>query len=128
MSYNAIDLFNAYDLQPNPYVAGAIDVQEVVKYCEARFRAALQAMLIATEEDQAWMFKTLFRELVSVIESGYMILISLWFRRNAASPTLGWQPRSGDLSTSRLSFGHSDMNFTSWDTIHSLNSNRASIF
>jgi hypothetical protein len=32
MSYKAINLFNAYDLQPNPYMPAGIDVQAVVNY------------------------------------------------------------------------------------------------
>lgn len=66
MAYKAINLFNAYDLQPNPYTPAVIDIQAVVNYCEARFRAALQEMLNAPEEHQSWMLKTLFRELVSL--------------------------------------------------------------
>ena len=72
MSYKPITLFNAYDLQPDPYQPNKIDVQEVVYYCEARFHAALQALLFATEEDQEWMLKILFRELVFVVFSFWL--------------------------------------------------------
>ena len=58
-----INLFNAYDLQSDPYEADKINCQEVVDYCEARFRVALQAMVDVIEEDKIWMTKTLFREL-----------------------------------------------------------------
>jgi len=65
MSHNQItDLFNAYDLQADPYEADKINCQEVVNYCEARFRVALQGMINATEEDLIWMTMTLFRELL----------------------------------------------------------------
>lgn len=68
MSANPItNLFNAYDLQTNPYEADKINCQEVVDYCETRFRVALQAMLNSTKEDNVWMTKALFRELVRMI-------------------------------------------------------------
>ena len=67
MCYKPITLFNAYDLQPDPYQPNKIDVQEVVNYCEARFREALQALLIATDEDQEWMLTILFHKLVFVV-------------------------------------------------------------
>jgi hypothetical protein len=58
------DLFNAYDLQLNPLNEDKIRSQEVVNYCEARFRVALQEMMKRSEQDQKWMFKILFREMV----------------------------------------------------------------
>jgi len=64
MSHKPIILFNAYDLQLNPYKSNKIDVQEVVDYCEARFRSILKTLLCTTEEDQVWMLQTLFHELV----------------------------------------------------------------
>ena len=65
MSHNNIThLFNAYDLQGNPYEADKIKCQEVVDYCEARFRVALQRMVTVVDEDLGWMTMTLFRELV----------------------------------------------------------------
>ena len=45
-------LFNAYDLQVNPLEEDKIRSQEVVNYCEARFRVALQAMMRRSEQDQ----------------------------------------------------------------------------
>jgi hypothetical protein len=57
-------LFNAYDLQADQYQADKINFQEVVDYCEARFRAALQAMTTITDECLHWMTVALFRELV----------------------------------------------------------------
>jgi hypothetical protein len=68
MSHNIVThLFNAYDLQADPYEADKINCQEVVDYCEARFRVALQAMMNATDEDLNWMTMTLFRELVRFV-------------------------------------------------------------
>lgn len=65
MSHNKItNLLNAYDLQADPYEADKINCQEVVDYCEARFRVALQRMTNATDEDNTWMTFVLFRELV----------------------------------------------------------------
>lgn len=57
-------LFNAYDLQVNPLEEDRNRSQEVVNYCEARFRVALQAMMKRSEQDQRWMFKILYREMV----------------------------------------------------------------
>jgi len=65
MSHNNItELFNAYDLQAESDEADRINSQEVVDYCEARFRVALQRMVDAIDEDLIWMTMTLFRELV----------------------------------------------------------------
>jgi hypothetical protein len=58
------NLFNAYDLQVNPYDEDKIRSQEVVNYCEARFRVALQTMMGRSGEDQKWMSRILFREMV----------------------------------------------------------------
>ena len=58
------NLFNAYDLQLNPLDEDKIRSQEVVNYCEARFRVALQEMMRRSEQDQKWMFKFLHREMV----------------------------------------------------------------
>jgi hypothetical protein len=64
MSYTTIGLFNAYDLQPDPYAEPEPGVQEVVYYCEARFRTALLAISASAHDDQSWMLRLLFRELV----------------------------------------------------------------
>jgi hypothetical protein len=56
-------LFNAYDLQVNPLEEDKIKSQEVVNYCEARFRVAMQAIMGASEKDQKWMFGILYREM-----------------------------------------------------------------
>ena len=65
MSHNHIThLLNAYDLQEDPYKADKINCQQVIDYCEARFRMALQTMASAVDEDLTWMTMTLFRELV----------------------------------------------------------------
>ena len=58
------NLFHAYDLQINPYDEDKISSQDVVNYCEARFRVALQAMMKRSEKDQKWMYKVLSREMV----------------------------------------------------------------
>jgi hypothetical protein len=58
------NLFNAYDLQLNPLNEDKIKSQEVVNYCEARFRVTLQAMMRRSEQDQKWMFEILYREMV----------------------------------------------------------------
>jgi hypothetical protein len=61
------NLFNAYDLQVNPLDEDKIKSQQVVNYCEARFRVALQAMMGRSEKDQQWMYRNLYREMVSLI-------------------------------------------------------------
>jgi hypothetical protein len=61
---NTTHLFNAYDLQAESDEADRINCREVVDYCEARFRVALQRMMNAIEVDVIWMTMTLFRELV----------------------------------------------------------------
>lgn len=58
------NFFNAYDLQINPYEEDKINSQEVVNYCEARFRVALQEIMKHSDADQEWMLKVLYRELV----------------------------------------------------------------
>ena len=58
------NLFNAYDLQLNPLDEDKIRSQEVVNYCEVRFRVALQEMMRRSEHDQKWMFEILYREMV----------------------------------------------------------------
>jgi hypothetical protein len=60
-------LFNAYDLQVNPLDEDKIASQDVVNYCEARFRVALQAMMGKSEKDQKWMYKILFKEMVCLM-------------------------------------------------------------
>ncbi len=68
MAYKPItNLLNAYDLLADPYENDKINCQEVVDYCEARFRVILQAMFTSTtEDDQTWMTRILFRELVRI--------------------------------------------------------------
>ena len=61
------NLFNAYDLQVNPLDEDKISSQQVVNYCEARFRVALQAMMRRSEKDQKWMYQILFQEMVFLI-------------------------------------------------------------
>jgi hypothetical protein len=57
-------LFKAYDLQINPLDEDKIKSQEVVNYCEARFRVTLQEMMRRSEDDQKWMSVILYREMV----------------------------------------------------------------
>jgi hypothetical protein len=61
------NLFNAYDLQPDPYAEDKIQSQQVVHYFEARFRVTLQAILHWSEHDQGWLYKLLLDELVFFI-------------------------------------------------------------
>lgn len=61
------NLFNAYDLQVNPLDEDKISSQQLVNYCEARFRVALQAMMQRSEKDQKWMYQILFQEMVFLI-------------------------------------------------------------
>ena len=63
------NLFNAYDLQPNPYEKDRISSQEVVNYCEARFRVALQEIMKRSDADQEWMLKVLYQELVLLLNN-----------------------------------------------------------
>ena len=63
------DLFDAYDLQVNLLEEDKIGSQEVVNYCEARFRVALQAMMRRSDNDQKWMYKILYKEMVFVIKT-----------------------------------------------------------
>jgi hypothetical protein len=60
-------LFNVYDLQVNPIDEDKIRSQDVINYCEARFRVALQAMMKRSDKDQKWMYNILYREVVLVI-------------------------------------------------------------
>jgi len=61
------NLFNVYNLQVNPYDEDKIRSQEVVNYCEARFRVALQTIMKRSEQDQKWMYRALFQEMVFII-------------------------------------------------------------
>jgi len=58
------NLFNTFDLQILAYDEDKIDSQEVVNYCEARCRVALQEIMKHNDADQEWMLKMLYRELV----------------------------------------------------------------
>jgi hypothetical protein len=59
-----VNLFNPYDLLHDPYEEDRLDSQEVINYCEARFRVALQGMSCSTDMDQSWMTRILLSELV----------------------------------------------------------------
>jgi hypothetical protein len=89
-----INLFNVYDLQADPYESDKINCQEVVDYCEARFRVILQAMLAVTDEDKIWMTRILFRKLVKFI--GSFTILANSFGRSVASLTSVWQRRLDD--------------------------------
>ena len=91
-----LNLFNAYNLQADPYEADKINCQEVVDYCKAQFHVALQAMLAVANDDKIWMTKTLFCELVMFI--GIFTILTNSFGRSVASPTSVWQWRSDDRS------------------------------
>ena len=60
------NLLNTFHLDSDPDAHDKIDCQEVVDYCEARFRVILQTILECTIDDQRWMVRVLFRELVFV--------------------------------------------------------------
>jgi hypothetical protein len=97
------NLFNAYDLQVNPHDPDKIGSQEVVNYCEARFRVALQAMMGRSDKDQKWMYKILYQEMVFSITLSWLclLLITLSHFRSYVSLTLVWQPRSANRLTSQ---------------------------
>jgi hypothetical protein len=68
MAYKpVVNLLNTSDLVADPYKNDKINCQEVIDYCEARFRVALQSFCNSTEHDQAWMTRILFRELVCML-------------------------------------------------------------
>jgi len=58
------NLFHVYDLQINPYDEDKISSQDVVNYCETRFRVTLQAMMKRSEKDQKCIYKVLSWEMV----------------------------------------------------------------
>ena len=95
------DLFNAYDLQINPGDSDKIRSQEVVAYFEARFRVILQTLPKRCEEDQKWMYKVLFHELVLFVKLVTVLLSHARSLRNYVSPTLVWQLQLANHSTSR---------------------------
>ena len=95
------NLFNAYDLQLNPFEKDKIHSQEVVNYFEDRFRVALQALMERCEDDQQWMYKVLFRELVFVTSLTSSASKAINFR-NCVLPMLGWQRRLANHSISGL--------------------------
>ena len=57
-------LLNAVNLHFDPYEQDKINSQEVVDYCNARFRMILQKLSVCQPGQQSWMFRILFRELV----------------------------------------------------------------
>jgi len=68
MAYRpVINLLNTSDLVADPYKNDKISCQEVIDYCEAWFHVALQSFGSSTKHDQAWMTRTLFRELVCIL-------------------------------------------------------------
>ena len=101
------NLFNAYDLQINPFDEEKIGLQDVVNYCEARFRVALQAMMKRSEKDQKHMYKLLWGEMVCVLYSSISLDPHATSFRNYVSPTLVWRLRSANHSGSQSLSGHS---------------------
>jgi hypothetical protein len=66
MSRSAIHLFSSYDLVPNPYNDDKLCIQDLIYYCEVRFRAALAALSDEVLDDKIiWMRTALGSELVS---------------------------------------------------------------
>lgn len=57
------NLLNTFNLYLDPDEEDKIDSQEVVDYC-ARFRVILIALLGSSAEQEQWMVKALFLELV----------------------------------------------------------------
>lgn len=101
------DLFNAYYLQVNPLEEDKIRSQEVVNYCEAWFWIALQAMMVRSDEDQMWMYRTLYREMVFMIRWFSLCSWSYSFR-SYVFLTSEWQPRSANLWIFQSLSGHLD--------------------
>jgi hypothetical protein len=89
------NLFNAYDLQVNPLDEDKIRSQEVVNYCEARFRVALQEMMKRSEQDQHWMSTILYREMVVSLHIWFFNTDDTHFR-NYVFRTSVWQLRSAN--------------------------------
>lgn len=65
------NLFDASVLQINPLEEDIIGSQEVVNYFEARFRIALQYMVLRCENEYQWMYKMLFEEMVIFVACHY---------------------------------------------------------
>jgi len=58
------NLLNNITLHDDPCEPDKISCQDVVNYCEARFRVILQALHVSKNDNKKWMMKVLFRELV----------------------------------------------------------------
>ena len=84
------NLFNAYNLQINPFDEEKIGLQDVVNYCEARFQVVLQAMLKRSQKNQKNMYKLLWEEMVCVLYSRILLDPHATSFRNYVSPTLVW--------------------------------------
>jgi hypothetical protein len=65
MGRSPIGLFDAYDLLGNPYEIDVLPIQDIIIYCETRFRAALPFIVGAEASTRSWMLNILFREVVS---------------------------------------------------------------
>jgi hypothetical protein len=63
MGPKSIGLFDAFDLQLDPYVIRP-PFQDIILYCEARFRRILPAIAEADPIDKLWMVRTMRKELV----------------------------------------------------------------
>lgn len=57
-------LLNSINLHSDPHEEDKVNSQQVVDYCEARFRVILPVLFGCTDEQQKWMSHVLFRELV----------------------------------------------------------------
>lgn len=65
MGRNPIGLFDAFDILSNPYEINSPPIQEIIIYCETRFRAALPYIADADPSSKDWMLNVLYREVVS---------------------------------------------------------------
>ena len=63
-SFELADLLNIIHLNADPDKDDKTNSQEIVDYCETRFRVILQRIQEVTIENQSWMVKILFKELV----------------------------------------------------------------
>jgi hypothetical protein len=64
MSNHQVRIFNAFDLQNNPYIADHAEIQDVIDYCECCFGAILIAFSKADELQRLHIQSGLLQELV----------------------------------------------------------------
>src|SRR5258708_1880293 len=70
-------LFNIITVSRDHTNSDQPDAQEVVNYCEARFRVILQVMQTAMAADRIWMTKTLYWELVHNANHHLHVLVTI---------------------------------------------------